>query len=487
MATLDKEDHYEHLGVPTGYYYGKSAETTINKMHKDLDKINDSLLAPWQKADAVRTFILPCIGFHLKNGEVEKKKVLIPFDKKLKKYAKSWLNLPSRASPELLYLPNSMGGLGLIETKTLADIMQLVHAVQLLDSPDLGAMSAELVTKAAKIKLRRPPTEQETAQYLNQKKDGDFYTNSSDAKNVWSRLRLATGRLRDSDKLDIEWRWDEDEGRVRLHVQGEGVNKKNCERALKKAAQEAQLASLTAKKSQGKTYQVMSRQPTSNYFMRDGRFLRFADWRFVHRARLDLLALNGCNRSRGHADKRCRKCGYALESVAHTLNHCHAHSHAIQLRHNAVLDRLMNAYKPLDDDKIYVNQKIPGTDGQLRPDYTIINDRLKTITIIDVTMPFENGDVSIFEDARREKERKYLPILDKYSTDGYDTFLGAWMVGPLGGWDAANNDIQRRLKISVKYGQLMRLLMVADSIRWSRDIYVEHVTGQRQYKLDNPQ
>ncbi|CAJ0574830.1 unnamed protein product, partial [Mesorhabditis spiculigera] len=147
----------------------------------------------------------------------------------------------------------------------------------------------------------------------------------------------------------------------------------------------------------------------------------------------------------------------------------------------------MNAYKPLDDDKIYVNQKIPGTDGQLRPDYTVINDRLKTVTIIDVTMPFENGDVSIFEAARREKEHKYLPLLDKYSTDGYDTFLGAWMVGPLGGWDAANNDIQRRLKISVKYGQLMRLLMIADSIRWSRDIYVEHVTGQRQYKLDNPQ
>lgn len=31
------------------------------------------------------------------------------------------------------------------------------------------------------------------------------------------------------------------------------------------------------------------------------------------------------------------------------------------------------------------------------------------------------------------------------------------------------------------YCHLMRRLMCTDAIRWSRDIYVEHVTGVRQY------
>ena len=34
--------------------------------------IGDSLLAPWQKLDAINTFILPRVSFHLKNGVVQK-------------------------------------------------------------------------------------------------------------------------------------------------------------------------------------------------------------------------------------------------------------------------------------------------------------------------------------------------------------------------------------------------------------------------------
>ncbi|CAJ0587487.1 unnamed protein product, partial [Mesorhabditis spiculigera] len=247
MVTLDSNDHYEHLGVPTGYYQGSSAEKTINKMHQCLDKIHNSLLAPWQKADAVKTFILPCIGFHLKNGYVEKKKHLIPFDKKLKKYGKMWLNLPSQASPEVLYLPNEMGGLGFIQTKTLADVMQLVHAVQLLESTDLGPMTAQLLRTAVQKKIKRAPTDSEVADYLNQKLDGAFETYYADTRNMWTRVRQATGRLVKTDKLDVKWTWAND--KIQLLVLGCGVTKKTCEKMLKGAVHQAQLVHLTAKKT----------------------------------------------------------------------------------------------------------------------------------------------------------------------------------------------------------------------------------------------
>ncbi|CAJ0584946.1 unnamed protein product, partial [Mesorhabditis spiculigera] len=480
MVTLDSNDHYEHLGVPTGYYQGSSADKTITKMHQCLDKIHSSLLAPWQKADAVNTFILPCIAFHLKNGHVEKKKHLIPFDKKLKKFAKSWMSLPSQASPEVVYLPHNMGGLGLIQTKTLADVMQLVHAVQLLESTDLGPMTAQLLRTAVQKKIKRAPTDSEVADYLNQKLDGAFETYYADTRNMWTRVRQATGHLVKTDKLDVKWTWNND--KIQLLVLGCGVTKKTCERMLKRAVHQAQLVHLTAKKSQGKVYNITAHQPVSNYFLRDGRYIRFADWRFVHRARLDVVPLNGCNRARDQKDKRCRRCGYQLESVAHVLCHCPAHAHAITLRHNAVLDRLVNAIKLPATTTKYVNVKIPGTDGQLRPDLALVDHVKKRVTIVDVTMPFENHDLSVFAAARAEKLRKYADIFNKFNADGYDTFLDAFIVGPLGGWDQENDNVLRRLAVSVKYAALMKKLMVADALKWSRDVYVEHITAHRQYQ-----
>jgi hypothetical protein len=31
------------------------------KMNENLDKVDDSVLAPWKKFDAINTFVLPCI------------------------------------------------------------------------------------------------------------------------------------------------------------------------------------------------------------------------------------------------------------------------------------------------------------------------------------------------------------------------------------------------------------------------------------------
>jgi hypothetical protein len=42
-------------------------------MNENLDKVDDLLLAPWQKFDAINTFVLPCISFLLMNGVLQKK------------------------------------------------------------------------------------------------------------------------------------------------------------------------------------------------------------------------------------------------------------------------------------------------------------------------------------------------------------------------------------------------------------------------------
>jgi hypothetical protein len=95
-------------------------------------------------------------------------------------------------------------------------------------------------------------------------------------------------------------------------------------------------------------------------------------------------------------------------------------------------------------------------------------------------MPFENT-YAAFQAARQEKQKKYAPLAEHYNRRGYSVFLNAFIVGALGGWDPANERIINQLKLGHRYCRLMRKLMVSDAICWSRDIYIEHLSGIRQY------
>ena len=57
-----------------------------------------------------------------------------------------------------------------------------------------------------------------------------------------------------------------------------------------------------------------------------------------------------------------------------------------------------------------------------------MDEAAKTITLVDVTMPFENGS-SAFQSARSEKTRKYGPLADHFRQQGYDVFSDAFVVG----------------------------------------------------------
>ena len=59
--------------------------------------------------------------------------------------------------------------------------------------------------------------------------------------------------------------------------------------------------------------------------------------------------------------------------------------------------------------------------------------------------------------------------------------MTAFVVGALGSWDPRNEAMLRLLRVGNQYAAMMRRLIVSDTISWSRDIYVEHVSGIRQY------
>jgi hypothetical protein len=140
----------------------------------------------------------------------------------------------------------------------------------------------------------------------------------------------------------------------------------------------------------------------------------------------------------------------------------------------------VKALVPPSGTNVRVNQTVPGMKDGLRPDLLIVNQSAKTAEIIDVATPFEKR-YAAFEAVRSEKRAKYDHIADRYRQQGYDVVVDAFIVGALGGWDVSNERIISRLKLGSHYCRLMRRLMCSDAIRWSRDIYVEHLTGSRQY------
>ena len=102
-------------------------------------------------------------------------------------------------------------------------------------------------------------------------------------------------------------------------------------------------------------------------------------------------------------------------------------------RHNKIVHRLEGRLA----GTVLIDQKVPNSSCQLRPDIVCIDHQNNKIVLIDVTIPGEtNGEA--FEKARNEKERKYGDLLqwckDKYSEASYDSFV----VGALGAYDTNN-------------------------------------------------
>lgn len=71
-VALGKAEVYQHLGVPTGFRVDQTPVSTLHRLEDEARKIFGSLLAPWQKFHAARTFLVPQLDFNLKTARVRK-------------------------------------------------------------------------------------------------------------------------------------------------------------------------------------------------------------------------------------------------------------------------------------------------------------------------------------------------------------------------------------------------------------------------------
>uniref|UniRef100_A0A914Q7V0 Reverse transcriptase domain-containing protein n=1 Tax=Panagrolaimus davidi TaxID=227884 RepID=A0A914Q7V0_9BILA len=460
MEIMDKVTSYNYLGVPTGFKTFSSALETIEQLKKEVKCIDQSLLFPWQKFDAINTFITTKLSFHLKCGHVPKKP-LKELDDLIKKVGKKWLNLPTCASTELLYLPYSAGGMNIIPTSILADISTVSHAFRLLTSNDRTTQKLALdsMKEVAEKRLKKEPTMEEISEYYNGVKIPNMPVETHDVTSCWINLRGAMRRL--SSKMKIEFEVDNSKKKFNLIINKSAATRFNVEAKLRDATRNHFKQSLISKPIQGRVYNVTAKNPASNHFYRNGNFTRLTEWNFIHRARLDLVPLNGGTKKWFTRDQSCRKCKYKCESLSHVLNCCDPNKPTMTKRHDAVVHRLVDGFKKRQrkSQQILLDQIIPQTSSTLRPDITILDERKKEAIIIDVTIPYENFPKS-FVSARDRKYEKYTEIKKELQNLGYNVFLDAFIVGSLGGYDPENYKCLKSLDIPKNYSILMKKLMV---------------------------
>nr|XP_050025004.1 uncharacterized protein LOC126519686 [Dermacentor andersoni] len=460
-ALGDFEGH-KFLGRPVGFRVLPD-ETTVDEAIHLGRKLLSSMLAPWQRLDALKTFLHPALNFAMRVGLASKGEWQ-RLDEELRPLIKT-LYVPARASNEYLYGGSQAGSAGIPLAAELSDICRVDGAFKLLMSTDVEVRerAAGDLEGVVSRRLRRPANTEDMEAYLSGETEGDFRLTSTQVQSVWSMARKASRRL------SVAWELLEHGARINCgEASVSARNRHKLVKTIRALLSTERDRALHDKPNQGKAMVCVAADPANYHFMRSGRYTRFTDWRFVHRARLNFLPLNATRLWAPAADKRCRRCGYGEETLPHVLCHCMRQNRAMTERHNTIVARIKKA--ALGRFTVIAENQVVGTTS-LKPDLVLA--RGEEALLLDVCCPFENR-LQAFQDARKAKEEKYAPVQRHLLRRFQRVTVDAVVVGSLGTWDQGNDRVMRRL-CSSQYLRTLKRLRISDTISASTKIFRAHI------------
>ena len=204
---------------------------------------------------------------------------------------------------------------------------------------------------------------------------------------IWSRARKASGILK------IEWVFHEDLTFSISHSNSTITNGTKIFHSLRNLFKSERTQALLQKPHQRKTTACFGKAKASSHFNSNSKFIRFTDWRFIHRALLGLVDLNGYKSDDPESEKMCRRCtgdaeGPRLETLLHVLNNCKRNRKKITERHNEIIGHIKKAASGRNWKVFSENSAIAGS--KLRPDLVVYKE--KSAIIFDAAITFENGE-----------------------------------------------------------------------------------------------
>ena len=474
IQALREAEHTKFLGRPVGFNILKTGER-LQEAGDKAEKILKSKLAPWQRIDAIKSFVLPSIIFPMRTWQYNKTQYS-QFDTRIRPLLKKTLSLPTRAANEYLYGSTDAGACGIPIAAEDSDLFLIDTAFKLLTSPDdvIKRLAENESRRIARSRMNEESNEEDPVSiYMS---EPELTIRSSVPQSLWTKARSASIRM------EVKWSSNNNQRSLKIEEKTLTTDKrKEVASTIRNLKRSQRDVVLKQKPDQGKTFHCISADKASSAFIRDGKFTAFADWRFIHRARLNLLPLNAIRGRNQVGNRNCRRCRGAnafAETLPHVINHCMRHSSAMQHRHNSLIDRVKRTAQHLHWEVVHENQTIPGSNSNLRPDL-VIKKGTEAI-IIDATCTFENGE-DAFDQAREEKTQKYADLARYLGETHTNVKVEPFVMGSLGAYDPKNSSLTRRIA-SRAFMKTFKILCVADVIRWSRMIYIEHLTGARQYE-----
>ena len=467
IPALTREEHYRYLGVPIGLIHNISdLQTLVDELTTKLTRIETSLLAPWQKLDAIRTFVQPCLTYALRSTDTPKQ-TLEKYRSQLIKTVRSICSLPNRATTHYIFGSKRTGGLAFIDPCQEAHLQTVVQAVKMLASQD------PIVSSTAKRELRQTvrfaaqsdPTPALVSNFLSNQPDRRLDSLRYRTGSLWTRTRRATKHL--TITINVP---DTTLPTITAPSYADEVEAKDVCRFLHNLEREREGNLLRDLRDQGKVPRALHADKFANgsSWHYTGLNMRFKDWRFIHKARLNCLPTNAVKSRWSDCNPSCRHCE-ADETLPHVLSHCATNMPAITERHNKVVDRLTNAAR---SGTITTDQTVQDSNSPVRPDIVIIDH--DQVLIIDVCCPFENGEEALDEAVAR-KEIKYQHLKDHFEASGKSCEVFGFAIGALGAWHPDNERVLNALGMTPRYKNLFRKLCCTDVIQGSTDIYRQHL------------
>ncbi|XP_054720789.1 uncharacterized protein LOC129230414 [Uloborus diversus] len=384
------------LGRPTGFRLLPDQASLDQTVRVGTDLLS-SALAPWQRLDALKSCFYPSLQYEMTTAQ-RKKTQWRKVDTTLRPLIKYTLYLPREATNSYLQGDVKKGLFGIPEAALDSDIAAIDSAFKLLTSrdprvKDLTWAGLKDFTAAC---IHRQPSMDDLCHFLS--RSAALHC-SHPTTSTGSRAQAAL------DRLGVTWELTEEREVAIVLGSTTITDGRKVFQLLRWLFRTSHAEDLAVMPHQGKTHPCLSQSKASTHFHREGNFSRFADWRFVHRARLGLVPLNAYKHGPNNC-KRCRKCGSPLEILPHVICHCRQFSRQWTARHNKVVDRLVKAAS--ERWEVYSENR-PLMGSNLRPDIVLRKD--DNFLLLDVTVCFDNGQEA-FDAARRRKEEKYAPLVE---------------------------------------------------------------------------
>ncbi|XP_049524071.1 uncharacterized protein LOC125945816 [Dermacentor silvarum] len=261
-----------------------------------------------------------------------------------------------------MYGSAAAGSAGISLAAETSGTCHIDNAFKLLTSANLEVreLALQALTNITFKRLCRPATPENLSGYLSPETEGDFRARARQLQSVWTEARKASRRL------GVSWQVQEHGAIITFGKDTLTPSyRTKAVRTLRSSMARARDHAFQDKPNQGKLVERVTADITSSQFMWSGHYTRFCEWRFVHRARLNLLPLNAARLWAHASDRRCRVCGYSQETLSHVLRHCISHNYAFTSRHNKIVDRVKTATaKKLT----VIHENRPVGDTTVRPD-----------------------------------------------------------------------------------------------------------------------